>query len=133
MIAKALKVVVSLIIVVLVLFLIAANFSGVSSSYECPGSITSNGNSNPLTVYFELDRYRWWVGLWSDSYGNMLLEIPNKGVTYYNHLEEAANQIQIGYSPNELKGMFSTLSKSFSINTYLGFFDGICRDVTNDT
>jgi hypothetical protein len=115
-----------LVLVIVVLFLFVANFSSVASNYECTGEISSGESTAPKTIYIVLEEYRWWVGLWSDSDGNVKLEIPNEYLDYYSHVVEVGNQLQIYGPPNEMKGHFSTLSKTLSLKTRYGFFDGKC-------
>lgn len=115
-----------LLLVVIGLLLLNANFSSVASNYECKGELSVGESNVEKTVYIVLEEYRWWVGLWSDSHGHMLLEIPNEHVNYYNQLVEVGNQIQIYDPPNKVKGNFSTLSKVLALKTPYGFFDGKC-------
>ncbi len=71
-------------------------------------------------------------GLGGDSDGHINLEIPNEHYAYYSHLVEVGNQLHIydSYdSPNEMKGMFSTLSKTLALKTLYGFFDGKCNGI----
>ena len=123
---KLVKYLGSLLLIVIGLFLFAANFSSVTSNYECPGVITNGENAAPKTIYIVLKEYRWWVGLWSDSDGNLKLEIPNEHLDYYSHVVEVGNQLQIYYRPSEMKGHFSTLSKTLALKIPYGFFDGKC-------
>ncbi len=122
-----------LILTAILLFAFVAIFSSKSSSYECVGGMTSGNSSSPSTVYIQLEEYRWWVGLWSDSDGNLKLEIPHKFNDYYSHIVDIGVQLQIyeGLSSQELKlkGQFSPLSKALSLQTPYGFFDGKCKRV----
>jgi hypothetical protein len=113
-------------LVVVGLFLFVANFSSVASNYECKGEIASGETKAPKTIYIVLEEYRWWVGLWGDSDGNVKLEIPNEHLGYYSHVVEVGNQLQIYDPPNEMKGHYSTLSKTLALKTPYGFFDGKC-------
>ncbi len=119
----------ALLLVGVLLFAFVVNFSSVSSSFECAGEISLDEKSSPSTIYIVLEEYRWWVGLWSDSDGNVKLEIPNKTLDYYSHVVEVGNQLQIYDSPNEMKGYYSTLSKTLALKTTLGFFDGKCKEI----
>jgi len=111
------------------LFLFVANFSSVASNYECTGEISFRESKEPKTIFIVLEEYRWWVGLWSDSDGNIQLEIPNELVSYYNHVVEVENQLQIYDPPKDMKGHFSTLSKMLALETPYGFFDGKCMGI----
>lgn len=115
-----------LLLIVLGVFMFVANFSSASSNYECTGILASGETKAPKTIYIALEEYRWWVGLWSDSDGNVKLEIPNDHLDYYSHVVELGNQLQIYDPPNDMKGHFSTLSKTLSLKTPYGFFDGKC-------
>ena len=111
------------------LFAFVAAFSSKSSSYECVGEMTNGDNLSPSTVYIQLEEYRWWVGLWSDSDGNLKLEIPHKFNGYYEHIVDINIQLQIYSKPQEMKGYFSPLSKALSLQTPSGFFDGKCKRI----
>ena len=115
-----------LLLIVVGLFLFVVNFSSVASNYECAGEISSGESKTSKTIYIVLEEYRWWVGLWGDSDGNVKLEIPNEHLGYYGHVVEAGNQLQIYDPPNAMKGHFSTLSKTLALKTPYGFFDGKC-------
>lgn len=126
---KIIKILGLVLLVIVTLFIIVANFSAISSKYKCTGEISFEGNKESKTLFVVLEEYKWWVGLWSDSDGNVHLEIPNKYVGYYSHVVDVGNQRQIYESPNEMKGNFSTLSKTLSLRTPYGFFNGECIDV----
>ena len=112
------------------LFVFVANFSSVASNFECSGNISSDGAAQPTTVYLVLEEYRWWVGLWSDSDGNVKLEIPNMWFDYFGHIKEVGNQRQIYKMKGEiLAGNFSASSKTLALNTPFGFFDGKCKNI----
>ena len=115
-----------LLLVIVGLFLFVANFSSVSSNYECTGEISLGESKESKTLFIVLEEYRWWVGLWGNSDGNVQLEIPNEHAGYYSHVVEVGNQLQIYEPPNEMKGNFSTLSKTLALKTPYGFFDGKC-------
>ena len=123
---KAAKYLGILLLVIVSLFLFVANFSSVTSNYECTGEISSGESKESKTLFIVLEEYRWWVSLWSDSYGNVQLEIPNEHVGYYSYVIEAGNQFQIYNTPKEMKGSFSTLSKTLALKTPYGLFDGNC-------
>jgi len=126
---KLVKYLIFLLLAVIGLFLFVANFSSVASSYECKGEVAVGGSKVAKTVYIVHEEYRWWVGLWGDSAGNIKLEIPNEYAGYYGHIVEVGSQRQIYDSPNELKGNFSTLSKVLALQTPYGFFDGKCLTI----
>ena len=112
---------------VMALFLVVVNFSSVSSRYECKGKILLGQSSNLKTLYIIVDEYRWWVGLWSNAFGVMQMEIPGEIVNYYSNVNEVGEQLHVYSSSNELVGNFSNLSKTLTLDTSIGFFDGKCE------
>ena len=113
-------------LIAILLFIFVANFSSVESNFECSGEMTSNGSSKPSTIYIKFEKYRWWIG--GDSDGNLYLEIPNETVQYFSNVVDVGPQVQILSSQNEIKGNFSTLSKTLAFSTPVGFFDGTCKN-----
>ncbi len=107
-------------------FVLLANFSTTSQKFECIGQITRQEQQRAVTLYVELEKYRWWVRLWSDSRGNLKLEIPHETLDYFEHIAVAGNQLQIYSPPSKPKGYFSTLSKGLALETSDGFFEGSC-------
>ena len=115
------------------LYLFVIKFSAVESRFECTGKIIANGVERPATVFLNLDRYRWWVGLWSDSSGDAWLEVPNQTVIYFGHITQAGDQLQFWDSfgsPSNFSGIFSTLSRTIGVKLgAAGVFEGICKDI----
>jgi hypothetical protein len=127
---KALKILGGLIILVVLLFLFVANFSATTFRYECSGQITSNGTTQPAKLFFKLERYRWWVGLWSDSKGDAWVEVPNQTVSYFGHVSEAGDLLHLSDSPEKFGGIFSTLSHAIGVSLdAFGVFDGACKEI----
>jgi len=130
---KAIKIVGGLLAFALLLFLFVANFSAVESRFECNGKITANGTEQSATVFLKLEKYRWWVGLWSDSHGSAWVEVPNQTISYFGHVTEAGDQLQLWDSfgsPSNFSGTFSTLSRTFGVKLgALGIFEGACKDI----
>ena len=116
--------------VCLVLLLIAsAYFAAVEKKYKCVGEFSKEGRSTDATIYIELNQYRWWVGLWSDSDGDMVVEAPSVGWgSFYPLLKESGNRIRIHeISPEKYRGDFSTFSGSLTlVDDYAGTFKGEC-------
>lgn len=116
---------------IIALLIIAAGivlgFSSVDSRLQCGGQITSGDESKATTIYIKLEEYRWWVGLWGASDGNLNLEIPNTVLEYYPHIDEVGDQLQIYINQSEFRGNFSKLSKVLALKTPVGFFDGECK------
>lgn len=123
---KATKYVGTLLSAAILLFLFVANFSSATSSFECVGMTSTSDGAKPTTVYIELEEYRWWVGLWSDSDASLHLEVPNKFVEYFGHIEKIGDLYQIFDSEKALKGQFSKLSNKLALSAHPGFFDGAC-------
>jgi hypothetical protein len=130
---KAMKILGGLLAFTLLLFLLVANFSVVESRFECNGKITADGAEQPATVFVKLEKYRWWVGLWSDSSGSAWVEIPNQTISYFGHVTEAGDQLQLWDSfgsPSNISGIFSTLSRTLGVKAgALGVFEGACKDI----
>jgi hypothetical protein len=131
MVIRILKYIASTIVVLSLLFVFVANFSSVESRYECKGELTFMGVKQPKTLYMRIGEYRWWVGLWSDSDGDVHIEIPNEIVRYYFDVNEVGDQLQIFGANMKLVGSFSKLSKSLSIDSGIGIFDGKCERISN--
>jgi hypothetical protein len=128
---KLIKILAAIGVVVLLLFIFVVNFSAVESRFQCPGEISSTDGSRPVTVYLKLEEYRWWVGLWSESDAAMHIEIPNNHIDYFGNIKKVGDQYQIFDSANSLKGNFSTLSKTLTIQLPIklktDLFDGTCK------
>lgn len=123
MVKKISYIVITLVVVLLIVII----FSEKTTKYECIGKFQNN--STDKTVFLKHSEYRWWVSLWSDSKGSMWFEVPTKTVDVSTELRDGGNLIRIlGYN-NEMKGMFSPLSKSLSIKINGDFFDGQCKEI----
>lgn len=91
-------------------------------------AVRAGGGSELTTIYLKVHRYRWWVGLWSDSDGSTWLEIPNVMVHYYPQIKVVAeDHLQISEGHGDLKGTLSTLSNALKLSTPVGIFDGACK------
>ena len=110
-----------------IIFLIVIFFSENTTKYECIGKFQKNNTDK--TIFLKHSQYRWWVSLWSDSIGMMWFEVPNKTVDVSTDLRQGGNLIRILGFDNELKGMFSPLSKSISVKISGDFFDGTCKEI----
>lgn len=123
----------AVLVLAVAVFLFLANFSGVESRFKCSGSISPNGEEQPATIFLKLVTYRPWVGLWSDSSGSAWVELPNKTVSYFQHLTTAGDLLRLRGLPGESGGVFSTLSNSFSVDLgSFGVFEGACQGVGAD-
>jgi hypothetical protein len=117
----------------LTFFLIAANFSSSENRFECSGKVTIDRAEAPKTAYLKLQRYRWWVALWSDSQGSAWLEIPNTAVYYFGFVTEAGDQLLFWDStggPSNYRGAYSPLSGALSVRLRESeAFSGSCKDL----
>ncbi len=110
-----------------IIFLIVIFFSENTTKYECIGKFQKNNTDK--TIFLKHSEYRWWVSLWSDSIGMMWIEVPKKTVDVSTELRDGGNLIRLLGFNNELKGMFSPLSKSISVKIDGDFFDGLCKEI----
>jgi hypothetical protein len=126
---RILKYLTYIFVVLLVLCFFLAKFSSVETHFKCTGEITKgNVIQGSKTVFIKLNEYRPWVGLWSSSHGSVNLEIPNQWFDYFEQVDIVGDQLQIytNYPEKTLKGNFSKLSKTLSIDTPYGVFEGGC-------
>ena len=103
---KALQYIGAFVLAVVLLYFFVVNYSSVETSFECPGAFTNGDATEPATIFFGLEEYRWWVGLWSESDANLRLEVPNEWVDYYAQLVEVGDQIQIHDRGGDIAGNF---------------------------
>lgn len=128
---RILKILAGLLALSVLLFLFVANFSATESRYECSGEITSNETVQPAKLFFKLERYRWWVSLWSDSKDAAWVEVPNQTVSYFGHVSESGDFLHFSDSTGKFVGNFSTLSHTIGVS--LGafrVFDGSCKEIS---
>jgi len=130
---KLMKILGAIGVAVFLLLVFAAKFATVESRFQCPGEISSTDGLRSVTVYLKLEEYRWWVGLWSESDATVHIEIPNTYLDVFTNVKKVGDYYQIFHSPKDLKGMFSTLSKTLSIQLpaklKTDFFDGTCTKI----
>lgn len=123
----------ALAVIALLLFVFVVNFSTIESRFQCLGEISSKDGSHPSTVYLELEEYRWWVKLWSESDAAIRIEIPNTYVDYFGNVKKTGNQYQVFDTSKSFKGNFSILSKTLAIRLPVklktDFFDGTCKKI----
>lgn len=105
-------------------------FSGSESRFECQGTVLEEGTESPKKAFIRISRYRWWVGLWSDSWGSAWIEIPNETIIYISHIEESGDLLGLWESDRTLRGNFSTLSRSLQLSIRNGqVFAGTCHEI----
>lgn len=127
---KITKYIMAVIIILYAMGIFLSKYSAVETRFECKGLITSNNTTQESTIYIILNRYRWWVGLWSNSYGDLKFEVPGKVLGYYTPVYEVGEQLQI-YDGKKIAGHFSTLSHFLALKAPTGFFDGTCNTFLN--
>jgi hypothetical protein len=117
------------IVAAVLLFVFVANYSIVESRFRCPGEFIE---STPSTAFMKIERYRWWVGLWSNSDAAVTVEIPNRLVyAYYSESSEEGGDTLLMYdSTKKFRGRFSTLSNVLwlDLDPYL-VFEGSCKEI----
>ena len=115
-------------LVLIVAALVVINFSGVKTVLVCEGEITRAEQSRPGKLHASLNLYRWWVGLWSDSDGDFMIELDGGELRYFDLLNNGPTivEIRIGQLGKSEYGSYSKLSKTLRLNTGFGFFDGKC-------
>ena len=75
-------------------------------------------SSSKITLLFAEDRHSiWW-------------ERPNESVDFWSDIEDLGIQLQLKNYNGELEGVFSTVSKSFSLITNREF-EGLCQSVND--
>lgn len=127
---KTLKVIGGILVLAVLLFVFVANFSAVEARFECNGKITLNGAEHSTQAFLKLQKYRWWIGLWSDSSGSAWVELPNRTVSYFGHLTETGDLLQLWDSPNKFSGNFSSLSGAIRVDLgAFGVFEGTCKAI----
>ncbi len=127
---KLLKYFGGLLLAALGLFLFVAYFSAVETRFQCSGELSSDDNSQKGILYMKLNEYRWWVGLWSDSDGDVTLEVQNKPlVDQFVSIEKIGDLLTIYDHEKRPQGYFSTLSKTLAVTTSRWSFDGTCKKV----
>ena|ERR1017187_2775726 len=117
----------SILVVAIVLLFIVITFGATSSAFECNGKLTDVNLDKPAILYFKLNEYRWFI-LWAKNNGMVNVEIPQIYVGSYN-VQRVLDQYQLFDLENNFKGNYSALSKTISLQTNQGFFDGNCKRI----
>lgn len=107
--------------------LVVGLFSVKETSFRCEATLPQSDEN--VDVYLKWGQYRWWVGLWSDSAGEIYLEIPNKLVWIQTETRISGPQIQILSWEGEYFGYFSKLSGTLAVDTPAGFLDAKCLEI----
>jgi len=110
------------------LVVVLMNFSSTVTAYKCPGTFALPEGPVAGDIYVHLEEYRPWVGLWSDTDGNMKIEVRKADQATFDYLSRVDdNGINLLiFKGQKAAGMFSRLSNILSINTTWGVFDGMC-------
>lgn len=118
------------------MFLFVANFSSVKTYLECKGNYSSNGQITQTKLFVSIDEYRWWVGLWSNSDGNMRVEIEEIDFLYYSYLDDIDSFPRLHIYDSDParggkgKGYYSKLSKTLKLYfTSKTSFEGKCYSI----
>lgn len=111
-------------------FVVVVNFSAVETFFKCSGKVSHQDNSQQAIIFMKLHEYRWWVGLWSNSAGDVTLEVQNKPLTaVYSQVTKNGDLFNFYDFDRTPIGYFSTLSKTLAITTRYWVFDGTCKKV----
>jgi hypothetical protein len=111
-------------------FFILTQLSTVDSKYKCNGEIEYESEAYSQTIYLKIEKYRWWVLLWSNaSHGSMWAEVPNSVSRPYSRLHKVGESYLIYYGRDELAGKLSQLSGALTLNLHVGFFEGQCEQI----
>lgn len=128
---QALKIFGGLAAFAILLFAFIAKSSSVESRFECNGRITNHESNEPATIALKIQKYRWWVSLWSASRGYVWIEVPNRDVHYFEHVNQAGDLLRFRKMESQLSGIFSTLSGAVGVS--LGgatVFEGSCKKIS---
>lgn len=109
------------------LLYVVFNHSARESRYRCFGTF-SEQVGDTSTFVFRLAEYRWWVGLWSDSDGELSGEIPNRLFVYFPELEVGSNAVRI-LRNDDVAGLFSPLSGSLMLHMPPSVYSGQCEPI----
>ena len=83
-----------------------------------------------LAVFLKLERCRWWVGLWSDSWGSAWLEIPNETVICVGFINASGDALNFWEPRDKLRGNLSTLGNPLGLAIQNGYvLEGSCKRV----
>ena len=133
------KVVLGLVVILVLAYVVLANFSVVNEHFDCVGTTTKEGKSEEQEFVLRVGLYRWWVS-WGDSDGTVWVELPNKRVKWFNTLRVDSIALRFGDDGNVFTagaseaGRLSTISHVASIflKDY-GVLNGKCVSRENPT
>lgn len=120
---------VAILLIIIIIFVIIGKFSAIETKYECIGSFSKNSKVNQMTIYMKLQRYRWWVDLWSDSDGSIWIEGGPSTCEYFEKLKKIGDLYQIFDLKNKERGTFSILSNSLYLEFPGGTFTGQAKEI----
>jgi hypothetical protein len=116
-------------------FIVLANFSATESAFRCEGEITAQSQKKSATFFMTLTDYRWWVKLWSNSDGMLLIEAPKEGLPYQPYLgtQKVGNGARHIYENSDeaggvkgQRGAYYKRSNYLTLDTPRGLFEGDC-------
>ena len=124
-------------IVIVGTFYIVANYSAIETKYKCEGELDYAGNIVSETIYVKYEQYRWWVGLWSDSYGNFWIEFSDKMPESFRHVTKTGTELHMfnyeyldsGKKLTPMEGSLSLLSNKISIFKNKWSYKGQCSSI----
>ena len=125
--SRAARITTACIVLILIGILIVTSLSETQVDFVCKGSF--DGTEERVELHFRLSQYRWWVGVWSESDGNILMELPDGSFEYLADVADEDPIFQIYKSPEELipVGRFSKISDKLTVQTAFGRYNGSCR------
>jgi hypothetical protein len=80
---RVLKWVLAAVVALGVVLIVVVNFSERKQFYVCDGETRVGDKSTPDKAYVELSEYRWWVHLWSESDGNLRVQLDKANMIDY--------------------------------------------------
>ena len=116
----------AIISIVVIMYIVVVNFSGVETTYECKGVLTENKIDSESKLFLKIDRYRWWVHLWSDDYASVFIELPSQPYEFFHNTELVGQTLHVYDNGKKPIGYFSLLSKTIMFKTAFGFYEGNC-------
>lgn len=91
---SAAKLVLCLLVLAGIALLAVFNFSTTTTALTCDGNLNFHGTapSRADIAHVELSEYRWWVHLWSESDGDLRIQLDNAGLAdYVSRLERVGD------------------------------------------
>ena len=119
----------ALALLVIVLLIIAINYSTVDYRYKCDGTISKQGITKPITFFMKIEKWRWWNRPWFKTNGILYYEVPNQYNDAFTMIEKIGDNYHIYDHTNTHIGKFSTLSNHIVLELPPGTVDAYCVEV----